>query len=201
MNLPEKSLHLRREIIKAIYAGGAGHYGGTSSILDVLVYMAYEMEIPVKEILIGKGHACLASWCIMVDRQEMKKEMLESYGKDGGLGGQFDLSNGALNTGSLGHALGVGVGLALANSNKKIYVILGDSELSEGSVTEAAEFAGNHNLKNLTLIADFNGFGVSGPAQAKLEGKTGILARFEALGWESVAVNGHDFSYCKICVK
>ena len=129
--------------------------------------MKYDIEKPNDplrdRLIIGKGHACLGVYNILADLGFIDKQLLKEYGLDGSyLGAQLDMKIPGVetNTGSLGHAVGIGAGLALSskidNKNFRTYVLVGDGECDEGSIWESAMFVGQNQIENLFIIVDRN---------------------------------------------
>lgn len=171
--LSTKSKILRKEILDIVFNSNGGHIGGSYSILDVLYYLYnYHIDInpkkpfdPKRDYLIySKGHCCLALYTVLSDRGFFNKKELKNYSKNNGkVGGhpkRFDLPGIEASTGSLGHGLsianGIAHGLLKKDFKNKVYVILGDGELNEGSVWEGLLYASQHNLHNLNIIIDNN---------------------------------------------
>jgi transketolase len=194
--------NLRREILEIAYKTGKGHLGGTFSIVDVLVtlyhggFLNYSGKVPFGDrLLMGKGHASLALYCILKNLGLLPKTMLATYGEDGGLGVQLDVKTNpyiSYNTGSLGHVVGVGAGMALAsklqNSKRRIYVIVGDGECEEGSVWESLQFAVDHSLDNLIVIVDQNALSVTEKVET-----SSLANKMVAFGCEVLIIDGHNF--------
>jgi len=207
--LKEKANWVRRQVLKTVVETGKGHIGGTFSCADILVALYYGKILRVDpnnpnwdgrdRLILGKGHACLALYNILVDLGFFDIFRLQECGKDGSsLGGQLNLDTPGVeyNTGSLGHALGVGAGIALAaklnNQNYRAFAIVGDGECAEGSIWESIMFASQHRLNNLIGIIDRNRLSVTDVVEedawsGKLDGK------LKACGWKCIAVDGHSF--------
>lgn len=206
--LEQKARNIRLEALDYTVKKKRGHLGGTFSCVDILVSLYYGDLLKIDphnpswpdrdRFILSKGHACLGLYSILVDLGFISRNKLESYGENGGLGGQLDISIPGVdwNTGSLGHALGVCAGIALGSklSNKRYYAItlLGDAECSEGSIWEALIFAGQHKLNNLIGIIDRNRMSVTDVLD-----DNSFYAKFSliipSLGWKYVEINGHSF--------
>ena len=171
--LKDKAKWIRRQVLETVAAAGKGHIGGTFSCTDILVALYYGKILRVNpknpkwierdRFVIGKGHACLALYYIWADMGFFDKSRLKEYGKNGGgLSGQLNIDTPGVeySTGSLGHALGVGAGMALAakmdNMKYKTFVLVGDGECAEGSIWESIFFASQQRLNNLIGIIDRN---------------------------------------------
>lgn len=148
-------------------------------------------------LIVSKGHGGISLYPILSDLGFFDRSQLDNIGKPGFiLGGIPDEIPGfeTIN-GSLGHGLGVGCGMALALKRKgadaNVVVLVGDGELFEGSIWEAAMFAGHHKLDNLTLIVDRNKIAMLGPTREIID-LDPLPAKFQVFGWEAASVDGHD---------
>lgn len=204
--LEQKAKELRRTILDICYRTGKGHLGGTFSVIDILVALYYSSKLKFDYsnlkwagrdiVLMGKGHACLATYCILEDKGGIDRELLDEFGVNGGrLGTQFDMTfeGSEYNTGSLGHVVGVGAGCALAfrlkKENRKVFVIIGDGECDEGAIWESIDFAVEHKLNNMVVIVDRNGLSVTGGVDS-----TKLCQKFKGFGARCINVDGHDFT-------
>lgn len=207
--LKKKAQWLRRQVLEKIVQTGKGHIGGTYSCIDLLVALYYGGLLKIDPVnpgwrdrdrfLIGKGHVCLALFYIWAELGYFNVSKLEEYGKNGGsLGGQLDIyvSGAEHNTGSLGHAIGIGAGMALAakldSKNYKTVVLIGDAECDEGSIWESAMFAGKMGLNNLVGIIDRNRLSVT-DVIVEDDGSGRLDEKFIACGWKVVSIDGHSF--------
>lgn len=206
--LKKKARWVRRQVLEIVIQTGKGHLGGTFSCVDILVALYYGgiLKLDPKNpkwqerdrLIIGKGHACLALYNILVDLGFFNISRLKEYGKDGSsLGGQLNIDTPGVeyNTGSLGHALGIGAGMALAakmNDKKyRAFALVGDGECAEGSIWESIMFAGDRKLNNLIGIIDRNRLSVTSVIE---EGEGGKLAeKIKVFGWECREIDGHSF--------
>lgn len=185
-----------------------GHLGSTYSCVDMLVVLYYGGFLRVDSqdalcatrdrFILSKGHACLALYCILLDLGFISQEVFDSYGEDGGLGGQLDVKLPGVDwhTGSLGHSLGVCSGIALAakldNADYKAYTMLGDAECDEGSVWEGIVFAADHDLNNLICIVDRNRLSVTDV----IEDNTlfhNFSEKMNSFRWNCYEIDGHSF--------
>lgn len=208
-DLEETARAVRREVLERSYRTGLGHLGGTFSVVEILVALyfsglirqrsASEETGPRDRLLLSKGHACLALYSILNILEVLPDEAFNSFGLDGGLGAQLDTGVPGVhwNTGSLGHAIGVGAGIALGEklggSEGRVFALLGDAEFSEGSVWEAMTFASEHQLSGFVTIVDRNRLSVTSSLD-----ENGVFANFqqkvEAFNWAYLECDGHDFS-------
>ncbi len=207
--LERKAAWVRRQVLEATAAKGKGHIGGTYSCTDILVALYYAgiLRVDLKNpkwpdrdrFIMSKGHACLALYSIYLDQGIFSREKFDEYGEDGGsLGGQLDMSIPGVeyNTGSLGHALGIGCGMALAakmdGKDYKTFILMGDAECLEGSVWEAIVFAAQHRLNNLVGIVDRNRLSVTDVLDDE-----NVFGNFHeklrTFGWDTRIINGHSF--------
>lgn len=172
---------LRQTIMEESRKAGASHIGSALSCLEILE-AASMMEEP-KRIILSKGHAAAALYAIN------GKTGFEESGTD--LWGHPTLKNSEATTGSLGHGLPMAVGMAYAGRETHIYCIVGDGEMNEGSNWEALQFIGQHNLNNLTIIIDTNGWQGFGKDKDIL-GRHPLAAKIGGFGLETTETDGHD---------
>jgi len=206
--LESKARWVRLQVLEKAVAAGRGHIGGTYSCVELLVALYYggllrfDFTNPAwadrDRLLIGKGHACLAVYAMFTDLGLITRERYETYGMDGGLGGQLDVSIPGVeyNTGSLGHVLGVGAGMALAFEQDgrpcSAFALMGDGEFHEGSIWEAIAFAGQHGLSKLVGIIDRNRLSVTERVDDDALYKD-FRSKIETFGWRCEEIDGHSF--------
>lgn len=209
--LNQKAKELRKTAFDTVINAGKGHLGGSLSSTEILVALYYgdvlnnnhtDLFHPKSDdrdrFIISKGHANNVLHAILADLGFFPKYLLHNYTKDGSvLGGHCDpLTPGIeIVSGSLGHGLGVGCGIALAakidNKDFRTYVLLGDGECQEGSVWEAVAFAAHHSLNNLVAIVDRNLLGAEDFTENTC--KLGSFdSRWGAFGWDVAQVYGHS---------
>lgn len=205
--LENKATELRRMVFDMIYEAGSGHIGSDLSCADILTALYYEvLNIDPKNpedsnrdrYIQSKGHAVEILWAVLADRGFFDKEELKTLSKFGSrlLGHpNNDVAGIEMNTGSLGHGLGVSAGMALAakkdNKDYKVYTLMGDGELTEGSVWEAAILASHYKLDNLTAIIDNNGLQITGTNDDVMS-TASLNEKFKAFGWYVIEVDGND---------
>lgn len=199
---------IRLETVRLIDRAGLGHYSSTFScaeILSVLYYRTLRLspghpDWPDRDrFLLGKGHVAVGLWPILADLGYFPEAWLEGYGRLGSpLNDHPNMRTAPgvdFSSGSLGHNLSVGVGMALAGRfqgrDYRTFVLTGDGELQEGQVWEAAMAASHHRLGNLVAVVDANGFSGSGPTSEAMNIEP-LLVRLEAFGWRALEVDGHD---------
>ena len=204
----EKATAIRVSILKAVTAAKSGHPGGSLSIADLMALLYYvEMNVDPKNpkdgnrdrFVLSKGHAAPALYATLAEKGFFDKGELENLRKiDCMLQGHPDMKHTPgvdMSTGSLGQGISAACGMALAGRiDKKDYrvsAVLGDGELEEGQVWEAAMFAGFYKLNNLTAFIDFNGHQIDGDIREVMS-PLPIAPKFEAFNWNVIEVNGHD---------
>ncbi len=180
----------------------AGHIGSSLSCLDILLYLYFYKMNQEDKFILSKGHAALALYVVLYESGKISLQELETYYNDGTLLAAHPPTNRRIKeiifgTGSLGHGLSLSTGLALSNryNEKKfnVYCVLSDGDCNEGSTWEAALFAGQHHLNNLTVIIDQNhlqGFGES----KNVINLEPFVKKWEAFNFDVVvAENGNQF--------
>ncbi len=202
-----KSVQYRKTILTIIKNGGAGHTGGSLSCTDILnVLYNRVMNVspqnfndPNRDRYIqSKGHSVEALYTVLADKgfyPQSELNTLNQY-QSHFVGHPTRKINGIEhNTGALGHGLSVAVGIAIAGkkngSNFKVYTLLGDGELTEGSNWEASMTAAHYKLDNLVVIADRNGLQITGPTE-EVNALEPLEAKFKAFGYNVRQVNGND---------
>ena len=209
--LTRKAYELRRDIIEEIYRSKAGHVGGDLSVVDILTVLYYRVmnvspenfSSPDRDrFLLSKGHCVDALYMVLGDRGFFdKQEAIETFSTYGSkfIGHPNTEINGIeINSGSLGHGLAVGVGMAIAGKMDKkdyrTYVVLGDGEMAEGSNYEAMMAAGHYKLDNLCATVDVNGLQISGTTKEVMDSSE-LGDKFRAFGWNVIEVK--DGNCCK----
>jgi len=208
MPLDARSLYLRRLVVGALVAGGRGHLGSAMSLIEILRVLYDEVlrvrpeepDWPERDrCVLSKGHGCLALYAVLAEHGFFPMETLKTFCRhDSILGGhpEFGIVPGVeASTGSLGHGLSIGIGLALAARLKRrqtrTIVVLGDGELNEGSVWEAALSAGKHRLSHLTAVIDYNHFQSYGPT-TEVQDLEPLADKWRSFGFAVAELNGHD---------
>jgi len=207
-HLEEKARWLRKEIIRLTMIAGGAHVGGALSMTDIMVALFYHgMNLKVGQpawedrdrFILSKGHGAVAYCPILADLEYFPKEWLETFNLlDSPFGMHPDMKKipgVEMSTGSLGHGLSVAVGFAIAaRMDKKgfrIFVLLGDGEVNEGMVWEAAASASQFKLGNITAVIDRNSLCLDGKTE-EIMAIEPIKDRWQAFGWRVVEVDGHD---------
>ena len=207
--LQTKSTDLRKDIVKMICKSKSGHPGGSLSVIDILTALYYDvMNIdvanPKKEdrdrFVLSKGHAAPALYAVLADKGYINKELLGTLRQFGSpLQGHPDMkkvSGVEISTGSLGQGLSVANGMALAsrlqNIPYRVYVAMGDGELQEGQVWEAAMTSAQYKLDNLTAFVDYNNLQIDGNVSDIMD-VASVEDKFKAFGWNVLTIDGHNF--------
>ena len=206
--LDGKSRALRRLVVDALDGGGRGHLGSAMSLIeiirvlyeDVLRFRADEPGWPGRDRLImSKGHGCLALYAVLADNGFFDTAEMKTFCKfDSFLGGHPEahkVPGVEASTGALGHGLSIGIGMALAarieKRDTRVVVTMGDGEINEGSVWEAAMCAGKHQLTHLTAVVDYNKLQSYGPTD-EVQPLEPLLDKWRSFGFAAMDVDGHD---------
>ena len=210
IELNTMACRIRMDIVEMLNAAGSGHTGGSLSAADIVTALYfYKMKHNPKEpkwdgrdrFVLSKGHAAPVQYAALARAGYFPVEELRTLRQLGSrLQGHPDskkLPGVEVSTGSLGQGLSISSGMALAlKTDKKpnrVYTLLGDGELQEGQVWEAAMLAAHYGLDNLTAVIDHNGLQIDGPV-AKVMGVEPISDKFKAFGWDVIEIDGHDMS-------
>ncbi len=208
--LTKIALNVRMGIIEGIHAAKAGHPGGSLSSADILTYLYFEhMNIDPKDpkkadrdrFVLSKGHAAPALYSVLAHRGFFDVELLKGLRQIGSiLQGHPDMKHipGVdMSTGSLGQGISAAAGMALSakhfGDTYKVYAVLGDGEIEEGQVWEAAMFAAAKKLDNLVAFVDFNNLQIDGSID-EVNSPKPIDKKFEAFGWNVITIDGNDFT-------
>jgi len=200
---------IRLKILEVVYRTKGPHIGSSFSVTDLLVALYFKaLNIKPKEthyknrdiFILSKGHANLALCATLARRGFFSENLLKRFAVNDGLfeyHPNFDPSKGVeVSSGSLGHGLSIGVGMALAAKNerskRRVFVLVGDGELDEGSNWEAILCASQYGLDNLVLIVDYNKFQILGKTSEVLNLEP-LAAKFKSFGWGTREINGHNF--------
>ena len=160
-------------------------------------------------VIISKEHCRLAQVCILSHLGLLDKKLLNKYLVDNGLLGHDiynfvaskELSSIDYGSGALGHGINFGIGLALANANRNIYVLIGDGEIQEGSMWEAFLFIIHHNIRNITIIADRNYMQIDDYTKNIIDTSSNMKNIMETLGFDVLECNGHNIEEIEKCIK
>ena len=207
--LEKKATELRKDIVTMICKSKSGHPGGSLSVIDIMTALYYDvMNIdvanPQKEdrdrFILSKGHAAPALYAVLADKGYFDKELLGTLRQFGSpLQGHPDMKKikgVEISTGSLGQGLSVANGMALAsrlqNIPYRVYVAMGDGELQEGQVWEAAMTSAQYKLDNLTAFVDYNNLQIDGNV-SDIMNVASVEDKFKAFGWHVISIDGHNF--------
>lgn len=209
LELQKIANEVRKDIVTAVHAAKAGHPGGSLSAADVFTYLYFEeMNIDPKDpkkadrdrFVLSKGHTAPGYYSALAERGFFPKEDLKTLRHLGSyLQGHPDMKHipGVdMSSGSLGQGISAAVGMALSaklsNESYRVYTLLGDGEIQEGQVWEAAMFAGHRKLDNLVVIVDNNNLQIDG-AIDEVNSPYPIDKKFEAFNFHVINIDGHDF--------
>ncbi|MBF0332442.1 MAG: transketolase [Alphaproteobacteria bacterium] len=206
--LDARSRHLRRLVVAALEGGGRGHVGSSMSLIeilrvlydDIMRFRPAEPGWPGRDrFILSKGHGCLAQYALLADKGFIPEGDLASFCRQqsylGGHPERGKVPGVEASTGALGHGLPIGVGMALAARIRKedwrVFVVMGDGEINEGSVWEAAMSAAKHGLDNLYAAVDYNKLQSYGP-NAEVLPLEPLADKWRAFGFGVREVDGHD---------
>ena len=199
---------IRKDILHLSNLANSSHIGSSLSIVEILLAV-YKFFVNTKSkkkklknftFILSKGHACLALYCVLQRFGFISRKTLYTYGKKNSILMQHashKVPGIKVSTGSLGHGLPIGAGIALSaklnKKNKKVVVLISDGELNEGSTWESILFASHHRLKNLILIIDYNKLQSLTLVKDTLAVEP-LVEKFRAFGCNTKVVNGHDIT-------
>ena len=206
--LDARSRDLRRLVIDAMDGGGRGHIGSSMSLIEILRVLyddiarhrPEEPDWPDRDrVVLSKGHGCLALYAILADHGYFPTDAMKTFCHPtsylGGHPEKGKVPGVEASTGALGHGLAIATGMALAAKMEKrdtrVIAIMGDGEINEGSVWEAAMHAAKHRLANLAAVVDYNKLQSYGPTSEVLNLEP-LADKWRAFGFEAVEVDGHN---------
>ena len=198
----------RKNVLRLMKAGRMGHIGGALSAIDILTALYFKImrvdpqkpNWPQRDrFVLSAGHKCLALYATLAQKGFFSHAILDTYGalcsKLGGHPDMYKVPGVETNTGALGHGLsiagGMAMGLKMDGLDARVYVIMGDGELAEGSNWEAAAAASHHKLDNLLVFVDRNHLQISGPTVDVMSYEP-LDKRWQAFGWRVREIDGHD---------
>ena len=210
LKLEFTALNIRRNILRLIKAGGAGHVGGALSSVEILTALYFKLlnidpgnpKWPLRDrFVLSAGHKCLVLYSALAERGFFDKSVLDTYGAlDSHIPvhpNMHKLPGVESNTGALGHGLSIAGGMALGfkldKSPARVFVLMGDGELAEGSSWEAAAASSMHKLDNLIVFVDRNRLQISGPTIEVMSYEP-LDERWRSFGWSVRTINGHDMN-------
>lgn len=205
-----KSLELRKVVLDMIRNAGGGHIGGDFSVMDILVTLYFDqMNIGLENkedenrdlFVLSKGHSVESYYAVLAGKGFFETErVIREFSR---FGSQFighpnnELPGIEMNSGSLGHGLPVCVGMALASRKEnrpcRVYTVMGDGELAEGSVWEGFMAAGHYKLSNLCAVVDRNRLQISGTTEQVMTHEN-LHTQIESFGWNVIETNGNDIA-------
>ena len=207
-DLKQKAKEIRKDIIEEVYNAKSGHPGGSLSIADIMAVLYFnELRIDEKNprweerdrLVLSKGHCSPALYAALAERGFFSKETLKSFRKiESNLQGHPDLNKVPgvdMTSGSLGQGLSIANGMAIAgkmdNKNYRVYTILGDGEIEEGQIWEAAMTANKYKLDNLCVIVDNNNLQIDGTIEEVMSSYP-IDEKFKSFGFNVVTIDGNN---------
>ena len=202
--------NLRARIIETSSKTGTPHLGSCLSCIDILTALYFSVlhidttnpRAPERDrCILSKGHGAMGLFHVLAERGFYPLSMLDTYGEDGGVFAEHPptpdhLAGIEAATGSLGHGLPIGLGMALAarvqGHSYKVYAVLGDGECNEGSIWEAAMLAAAQKMSDVCAIVDFNKWQATGRSQ-EIMALDPLAEKWRAFGWNAIEVDGHSF--------
>ena len=206
--LAKMAVQIRKNVLRMIKAGRMGHIGGALSVVEILTALYFKvMRVdpqnpawPQRDrFVLSAGHKCLALYATLAQKGFFDLAILDTYGslcsRLGGHPDMYKVPGVETNTGALGHGLSIAGGMAMGQKmdglDARVYVIMGDGELAEGSNWEAAAAASHHKLDNLLVFVDRNHLQISGPTVDVMNYEP-LDKRWQAFGWSVREIDGHD---------
>jgi transketolase len=198
--------HIRADVLRMAHTGRTPHVASSLSCVDLLAGLYFsalnvDPALPLDpdrdRFILSKGHACMAQYATLAERGFFPREVLREYAVDGGRLAEHPAPHCVPGieaaTGSLGHGLSIGAGLALSGKlsgrGYRVFVLLSDGECNEGSVWEAAIFAHRYALDNLVAIVDYNKWSAMDRTEPVMEP---FAEKWKAFGWGTSEIDGHD---------
>jgi transketolase len=207
--LKDAAARLRGKAVQMSHAAGTAHLGSSLSCCDILAAIYWHAAkvdpsaplTPERDrVILSKGHAATALYAALAFRGFFDEKLLDHYACDGALLAEHPPANMLAGveaaTGSLGHGLPIGIGMALSGRIQqgpvfRVYVVMSDGENNEGSVWEAAMFAAAQRLENVCIIVDYNKWQATGRSNETLA-LAPLVAKWESFGWDAREIDGHD---------
>jgi transketolase len=189
----------RQNILKTSFEAGACHIGSALSCVEMLAVLYLKILKKGDVFLFSKASGVCALYVILAEKGIIDRKKIVHYLKKYPLVGR-EVPGVIWSGGSLGHGLPVAVGMALADKKRKVYCLVSDGELQEGTTWESALFAEHHNLNNLTVIVDRNHLQACGKTEEILKLEP-LKEKWQAFGWQAKEINGHSFSEIENALK
>ncbi len=202
----ELATEIRRHVLQMCHDAKSSHIGSCLSIADILAVL-YSSVLKVNpnqpdwedrdRFILSKGHACASVYAVLAERGYFTIEQLRTFYQNNGLSGHIshEVAGIDVSTGSLGHGLPIACGMALAGKrdrkNYRVFVLLGDGDLNEGSTWESVMFASQRKLDNLIVIVDYNKSQALGDSKDILN-MDNLADKFTSFGWWNVTIDGHN---------
>ncbi len=200
----------RQNVLRMVRASGHGHLGGAFSSMEIVTALYFHtMNVHPNDpkmadrdrFLLSAGHKSMVQYAVLAERGFFDKSILDTYGdlhcKLPGHPDMHKLPGVEANTGALGHGMSIACGMAMGlkqdNKASRVFVVLGDGELPEGSNWEGASVASHFNLDNLVAFVDYNGLQISGKVE-DIMNMSPIDERFKAFGWAVKSIDGNDMA-------
>ena len=212
------AVEIRADVLGMVHRARAAHVGSSLSVVDILAVLygevlhhrAAEPEWPERDrLILSKGHAAAAGYAALARVGYFPPELLASYcANDSPLAGHLTAAAGApgveVSTGSLGHGMPIGAGMAVhakrTGAGHRVFVILSDGECDEGTTWEASLFAAHHQLANLCVVVDYNRIQSFGRVDEVLALEP-FAEKWRAFGWDVHEVDGHDHDALRLVLK
>jgi len=211
------AVKIRRHVVQMAFKGKTSHVGSALSCVDLLAVLYFKVmnispknwqEADTDRFILSKGHGSMAWYATLAEAGFINPSVLDEYCVDGGRLGEHPDGGSVpgilVTTGSLGHGLSIGLGLALAKKMKqesaRIFVVLSDGECNEGSVWEAAMYAAHRKLDNLVVLVDNNKMQAMGRTST-INAVEPLAKKWEAFGWNAKEIDGHDISQISEALK
>lgn len=190
---------IRQNILKASFKAKACHIGSALSCVEILAILYLRILKKKDVFLFSKASGACALYAVLAEKGIIDRKKVVYYLK------KYPLADGEVpgviwSAGSLGHGLPVAVGMTLADKKRKVYCLVSDGEMQEGTTWESALFANHHNLANLAVIIDRNHFQACGQTEKILKLEP-LKKKWKAFGWDVKEINGHSFSEIENALK
>ncbi len=212
----ELATNIRRHVLEMTYKAQSSHVGSCLSCADILAVLYNEILVAEPKnpkwedrdrFILSKGHACAEVYAVLAERGYFPMGWLDTfYQKDSKLEGHIshEVAGVEVATGSLGHGLSIGCGMALAakrdNKNYRVFVLLSDGDCDEGSTWESAMFASHHKLNNLIVIVDYNRLQAMGYSKDILNLEP-LKSKWASFGWWSTVIDGHNHKDIEMAIR